>query len=133
MISLEDDTAKLTFGELLRETYGASKLKASIWIDVCVVNLIIGWRIDDADLACLQEVIDDDDMLLVGSNLNEVRSNCWVHRGRIIETLRVVDVRNVELGDMVAGGSGKVGEFAVFGDIRENCYIVGGKRTKIIK
>lgn len=58
-------------------------------------------------------------MLLVGSDLDEVRADGWVNVVGVVETLWVVDVGNIKLRNVVAGRGSEIGVLAIFGDIGE--------------
>lgn len=62
-------------GELLLEVDGAVEAHAAVLVKVNVKGLEISRGIDDADIARLDEVVGDDKVLLVGSDLNIVGSD----------------------------------------------------------
>ena len=93
-----------TVGELPSEVDGAVEAERTIVVDVNVQRLEVCRSIDDTDVAGLHEVIGDDDMLLVGSDLDIVGSNSRLVFVGVVETLDVVQVGDVEGSDVVGGG-----------------------------
>lgn len=53
---------------------GPVEVEASVGVDVNVVDLVVSWRVDEADVAGLQEVAERDEVLAVGGDLDGVRA-----------------------------------------------------------
>ena len=121
-VELEDYSH--TFRELLSKADGAAKLQTSVWLDVGIVNLEISWSIHDTDVTSLQEVVDNDDMLLVWTNFDKVRANSWVNLIGVVETLWVLEIRDIELADMVSSGRCEVSVFSVFGNVGKDGHFL---------
>lgn len=71
-------------------------------------------------IASLHKVAADEEVLLIRRNLDVVRSNDGLLLIRVVETLDVVEVRNIKRSDVVAQGNGKVSKFTVVRDVRVN-------------
>jgi len=95
-----------TVRKLLSEVDRPVKAERAVLIDINVQRLEVGWSVDDANVAGLHEVIGDDDVLLVGSDLDVVRSDSRLVFIGVVEALDVVQVGDVEGGDVVGGGEG---------------------------
>lgn len=65
----------------------------------------------------LDEVPSDEQILLVRRDLDIVRSDDGLGLVRVVETLDVVEVRDVEGCHVVAQRQGEVGELAVVGEV----------------
>jgi hypothetical protein len=103
--------------KLLLEINSPIKMQTSIRIDINIQRLEICRRIDETNIASLDEVVCDDDVLLVGRDLDVVGTDGGLDCGGVIETLDITEVGDVERSDVVVGCEGKVGEAAVFGDV----------------
>lgn len=118
---IKDDTgvrlSTTTVGELLVKVDSPVEAQATIIVDVDVQRLEISRRVDDTNLASLNEVVGDHEVLLVRSNLDVVRSGGRLILIRVVQTLDVVQVADVEGGDVVGGGEGQVVEAAILADI----------------
>jgi hypothetical protein len=104
-------------GKLLVEVNSAVERKASILLEINVKSLEVSWGIDDTNLASLDEVISDNQVLLVRSDLDVMGSDGGLVLIGVIETLDVVQVTNVKGGDMVGGGQGSVEVLAILADV----------------
>ena len=82
----------------------AVKAEGPIWQQINVQSLVIRRSIDDPNVACLQEVIGYDKMLLVKREFNVVRTNRWLILVRVVEALHVVEVADIERCDVVCRG-----------------------------
>jgi len=87
--------------EFLAEIDGTVEGNTAVVVDVDVLCLEIGWNVDNTDLTCLHKVIGDDDVLLIRRDLNVVRANYGMDLLGIIEALDVVEVANVQSGNVV--------------------------------
>lgn len=84
-----------TIGELLGEVNRAVEGKATVLLEVDVERLEVSRGVDDTDVASLDEVVGDDQVLLVGSDLQIVRSDSRLVLIGVIQTLDVVEVADV--------------------------------------
>lgn len=84
-----------TIGELLGEVNRAVERKAAVLLEVDVERLEVSRGVDDTDVASLDEVVGDDQVLLVGSDLQIVRSDSRLVLIGVIQTLDVVEVADV--------------------------------------
>jgi len=112
--------------EVRLKVNGAVEVQASIRVDVNVERLEISRGVDEADVASLYEVVGDDDVLLVGGHLDVVGTNAGLDLIRVVETLDVVEVADVEGGDVVGSGEGQVDELSVLGDVGAVKWVVSG-------
>ena len=106
--------------KVLREIDAAIEVQAAVIVKVNVQRAIIGGRIDQTDLARLEEVIGDEQMLLVGGDLQQMGADGVLDFLGVVEADGVAEVGDVEGGDVVAGGVGEVGEAGVVGDVGED-------------
>lgn len=100
-------------GKLAWEVNAAIEAQRAIIEDVDVKSLEVGRGIDDADLTGLHEIIGDDDVFLVWRDLDVVGTNGWLDLIRVIQTLDVVEVADIQGGNVVGGGQGEVSKAAV--------------------
>lgn len=91
-------------GKLLGEVDESVEAERAILFDVNVKRLEIGRSVDDTDVAGLHKVVGNDDVLLVGSDLDVVGSDGRLVLFGVVEALDVVQVGDVEGGDVVGGG-----------------------------
>lgn len=94
-----------TVGELLGEVDGAVEAERAIVVNVNVQRLEVCRSVDHADVASLHEVVGDNDVLLVGSDLDVVRANGRLIFIGVVEALDVAQVGDIEGSDVI--GSGK--------------------------
>ena len=99
--------------------------------DINPLRLEVRRGVHDADLARLHEVIRDQQVLLVGRDLEVVRSDDALVLVRVVETLDVVEVGDVEGGDVVAEREREVGPLAVVGDVRVDGEVVARLGTEV--
>lgn len=111
-----------TVGELLAEVNGAVEGKASILLEINVKRLEVSRGVDDTNLASLDEVIGDNQVLLVGSDLDVVGSDGGLVLIRVIKTLDVAQVTDIQGSNVVGGGQGGVEVFAVLADVGAGGY-----------
>lgn len=93
-----------TVGELLSEVDGAVEAERAVIVNVNVQRLEVCGSIDDTDVTSLHEVIRDDDVLLVGGDLDVVRTNGGLILIGVVKALDVVQVGDIEGSDVVGGG-----------------------------
>ncbi len=84
----------------------AIKAQTAIVQDIDVQRLEVGGRVDQADLARLHKVVGHHEVALVGRDLDVVRADGGLIFVRVVETLDVRKVADVEGGDVVGGGEG---------------------------
>ena len=78
--------------KVLLEINASVKRQGAVIEDVNVLRLIVSRCVNEADVAGLQEVVRDHEMLLVGRDFEVVRSDDGLVLVRVIETLGVVYV-----------------------------------------
>lgn len=88
-------------GELIQEIDGAAKMEGSVRVDVNVQRLIIGGRVEDADVARLHKVVGHHDVFLVRRDLDVMRANGGLVVVRVIQPFDVVQIGDVEGRDVV--------------------------------
>jgi hypothetical protein len=106
-----------TAGELSGEIDATVEAKATILIKVDVQSLEISRGVDDTDISGLDEVVCDNQVLLVRSNLDVVGTNSGLVLIGVIETLDVVEVANVQSGDVVGSCQSEVDKLSILGDV----------------
>ena len=94
-----------TVGELLGEVDGAVEAERAVVVNVNVQCLEVCRSVDYTDVASLHEVVGDNDVLLVGSDLDVVRANGRLIFIGVVEALDVAQVGDIEGSDVI--GSGK--------------------------
>ena len=118
---VEDDTGvRLRTTILWEGTFkvdGAIEVEASIIVDVNIQRLEVSWSIDKAYASGLNEVICDNDMLLVGSDLDVMWPNRRLNLIRVVKTLDIVEVGDVEGSNVVGGCKCKIGELSVLSEV----------------
>lgn len=82
-------------GKLLREVNRAVEREAAVLLEVDVERLEVSRGVDDTNVASLDEVVGDDQVLLVRSDLEIVRSYGRLILIGVIQTLNVVEVADV--------------------------------------
>jgi hypothetical protein len=140
--------AAAAVGKDARELDSAVEAEAAVLEDVDPVRLVVGGGVDNGDLssvsyakvyqgerdthiAALDKVASDEQVLLVGRDLDVVRSDDGLVLLGVIKTLDVVEVRDVEGRDMVALCDCEVGELAVVADVRVDGDVVLGLGAQI--
>ena len=93
------------------------EVKASIRVDVDVQRLVISRSVDQSDSASLYEVIRDNNVLLVRCDLDVMRANGRLILIRVVETLDIAEIGDIEGCDVVGGCEGKVDEFTILSDV----------------
>lgn len=88
--------------KLLLEINAPVKRQGAVVVNVNVLRLVVSRRVNKADVAGLQEIVRDDQMLLIRSNFDIVRPNDGLVLIRIVEALRVAYIRDVDGGDVVS-------------------------------
>lgn len=99
-------------------------MKASIIVDVNVQCLEISRGIDQTNSPSLNEVICHNDVLLVGCNLGVMWADRWLILVWVVKALYVVEIGNIERGDVVCCRKGEVDEFSILSDVRTELAIV---------
>lgn len=115
------------------EVDGAVEAQGAVVLDVDVEGLEVSGGVDDADIAGLDEVVGDDEVLLVGGDLEVVGTNGGLDDVGVVEALDVVEVGDVEGGDVVSGSQGEVGEAAILGEIGVDGDGVAGLLAKVVE
>jgi hypothetical protein len=111
-----------TVGKLLAEINGPVEGKASILLKIDVKSLEVSRGVDDTNIASLDEVIGDNQVLLVGSDLDVVGPDGGLVLIRVIETLDVAQVTDIQGSNVVGGGQGGVEVFTVLADVGAEGY-----------
>ena len=88
--------------KVLSNVDASVEVQAPIGVDVDVLQLVIGGRVDKANIAGLQEVIARNEVFLVGRHFHGVRARDGLVDVGIVETLGVGDIRDIEGRDVVA-------------------------------
>lgn len=91
-----------TVRERAREIDRAVEMERAVGVDVDIKRLKISRAIEDADVAGLYKVIGDDDVFLIRGDLNVVGSDGGLNFIGVVEPFDVVEVGDVERGDVVA-------------------------------
>ena len=78
--------------ELFGEVDASAEVQGAIIIDVDIQRFVVGGRVDQSNVASLQEVVCDDYMLLIGGDLDVMGPNCRLILIRIVKTLDVVQI-----------------------------------------
>jgi hypothetical protein len=117
--------------KLRQKVNAAVEAQAPIRQDINPLSLEICGSVDNADIASLHEVIRDEKVLLIRADVDVVRSGNTLVCIWIIQSLDVVEVGDVEGGDVVAQCQGEVGEFAVVGDVGVDGEIVACARPEV--
>lgn len=99
------------------EIDGAVKVETTIVVDVDVEGLERAGGIDQSNLTSLDEVVCHNEMLLVWCHFDVVWTEGWLIFIRVIKTLDVVEIGQVQGRDMVGGGKGEVSEASVSSNI----------------
>lgn len=115
------------------EVDGAVEAQGAVVLDVDVEGLEVSRGVDEADLAGLDEVVGDDEVLLVGGDLEVVGADGGLDDVGVVEALDVVEVGDVEGGDVVSGGQGEVGKAAVLGEIGVDGDGVAGLLAEVVE
>lgn len=76
-------------------------MQGTVRVDVDVKPLEVCRGIDQANLPRLYKVVGDDNVLLVRCDFDVMRANGRLNLVRVIEALGVIQVRDVERGDVV--------------------------------
>jgi hypothetical protein len=106
-----------TILKLLAEVNSSVKGETAILVQIDIERLEVSRSIDNTDLACLDKVICDNQVLLVRRDLDIVRSYCGLVLIWIIETFDVVQVADVQRDNVVCCGKCGVEEAAVLTDV----------------
>lgn len=96
--------------ESTREIDRAVEMQRAVGLDVDVLSLEVGRGIDKADVARLHKVVGDDDVFLIGGDFDVMRADDGLVFVGVVEALDVVEVGDVERGDVVGGCEGDCGK-----------------------
>jgi hypothetical protein len=109
----------------------AVEAQASIGQDINPLRLEVRRRVHDANIASLHEVVRDEQVLLIRRDLEVVRADDTLVLIGIVETLDVLEVGDIESGDVVAQREREVGEFSVVGDVAVDGEVVACTGAKV--
>jgi hypothetical protein len=123
-LSASSETANTAGSEVLREVDRAVEGEGTVLFDVDPETLVVTDGVEVTDGTGLDEVVGDSQVLLIGGDLDVVRTNNGLLHVGVIETLDVVEVGDIKLSDVVASGAGEVGEATVRGDVRVDGGVV---------
>lgn len=115
------------------EVDSAVKVQGTVRQDVNVQRLEVGRGVDQADVARLDEVVGDDDVLLVRSDLDVVRTDRRLHLVWIVEALGVVEVGDVESCNVVGRRQRQVDELSVLREVAVDCHRVACFGPEIVE
>lgn len=119
-------------GKLLVEVDASVEGQAAVLVQVDIESLEVSWGVDEADLARLHEVIGHNQVLLVGRHLDVVRADGGLILIRVIEPLHVVQVADVQCGNVVGGGQGQVDEISILGEVGTVVMVRHAKPVQIV-
>lgn len=105
--------------------------ETTIGKDINPLSLEVSWGIDNADITTLDEIVGDEEILLIGGDLDVVGTDDALVFVGVVKALDVVQVRDVKSSDVVAECQGEVGELAVVADVGVDGEVVAGARTEI--
>lgn len=120
-------------GKLGGEVDAAVETQAAIRKDINPLRLKIGRGVDDTNLAGLNKIIGNQQVLLIRTDLQIMWTNDTLILIRVIQSLDVVKIRNVKCCDMVADCKREIGELAVVGDVRVDGEVLASAWTKIVQ
>lgn len=95
------------------------------------MGLEVTMSVYNTNLASLGKVVGNKKVLLVGTDLEIVGSNDALIFIGVVETLDVVEIRDVERSDVVADGKSEVGELAVVSDVGVDGEALAATRAEI--
>jgi hypothetical protein len=124
-------------GEDVVEVNATVEAERTVVENIDPVALVVTRGVEDADVAGFDEVTGDEEVLLVRGELDVVRAWNWsviaspnsrhhvngkltnntLVLVRIIETLGVLQVRNIDCSDVVAQSEGEVRPLSILGDV----------------
>lgn len=88
-------------GELGLEIDAAVEMQRAVPVDVDVETLVVGGRVDEADVARLHEVVRHHDVFLVRGHFDVVGAHGGLALVGVVKAFGVVEVGDVEGGDVV--------------------------------
>jgi len=94
------------------------EVERAILVNIDPVSLVVTRCIQHRDIARLHKVARDQNVLPVGRDLEVVRADDGLGGIRVVETLDVLEVGDIEGGHVVAEGNAEVREAAILGDVR---------------
>jgi hypothetical protein len=84
-----------TVGELLGEVNRAVERKTAVFVEVDIERLEVSRGVDDTNIASLDEIVGDDQVLLVRCDLEIVRSNGRLVLIGVIQALDVAEITDI--------------------------------------
>lgn len=120
-----------SFWELAEEVDAAVEAQAAVRENIDPLRLEVGRRVDDTNAARLHKVVGNKQILLIRADLDVVGSDNALVLIRVIETLDVVQVADVERSDVVAEREREVSKLAVIGDVGVDGEVVACAWAKI--
>jgi hypothetical protein len=99
------------------EVNSAVKAQSTVWQDINIQSLVVGGCIQDTNVTSLHKIVSHNNVLLIRSHFDVMRSNCGLLLVGVVETLNIVKVANIERSDMVGGCKGKVCKLAILSNI----------------
>lgn len=88
---------------LLIEVDGAVEVERAVLLNIDPLRLEVGGRIDDGDGTRLQEIVGDQEMLLIWSDLDVVWSDNALALVGVVETFDVVEVGDIQGRNVIRG------------------------------
>src|SRR5690242_12008848 len=119
--------------KLGREVNATVEAQAAIRKNINPLGFEIGRGVHDTNFARLNKVVSDQQVLLVRADLDVVGPDDALVFIGVIETLNIVEVRDIERSNMVADCKRKVGELAVIGYVRVDREVFASTRAKVVK
>lgn len=119
--------------KLARKVDRAVEAQGAVIQNINVLRLEVGGGIDNTDIARLHEVVGDEQVLLVRRDLDVMRADDGLVLIRVIQTLHVAQVADVQRRDMVGRRQRKVGEPAVLGEVGVDGDGVAGLGAKVVQ
>lgn len=123
--------ATATLRELLQEINTAIEAQAAIVEDINPLRLEVGGRVNNADIARLDKIIRNEQVLLIRADLDIMRSDNALVCLRVVQPLDMVQVADVERRDVVAEREREVGEFPVGRDVRVDSEVLARAGAEI--
>lgn len=83
------------------EINGAIEVERSIWVAIDVQSLVICRSVEKADIAGLDKVVGNDDVLLIRGDFDVVRADGRLRFVGVVEAFDIVEVGDVKSSDVV--------------------------------
>lgn len=119
--------------ELAEEVDAAVEAQAAVRENIDPLRLEVGRRVNDTNAARLHEVVGDKQVLLIRADLDVVGSDDALVLIRVIETLDVVQVTDVERSNVVSDREREVSELAIVSDVGVDGEIVACAWAEIVE